>query len=138
MVKKIVVDSYAWIEIFLGSEKGRVATETFEESDQVFTPDIVLAEVARKYLREQVKENVVRKRIKTIVESSQVVGIDNQESAAASAKGYLEIENLAKELKLNKPSLFDGIVLGTARITGSRVLTGDPHFKKLPETIWLG
>jgi predicted nucleic acid-binding protein len=134
---KIVVDSYAWIEIFRGSEKGRAASDTIEESDQVVTPDIVLAEVARKYIREGIKENLVRKRIRTIVESSQVFGID-EECAAVSAKAYLEIENQAKKLKLHKPSLFDGIILGTARITESRVLTGDPHFRELPETIWLG
>lgn len=134
---KIVVDSYAWIEIFLGSEKGRVASDTIEESDQVVTPDIVLAEVARKYLREGAKENLVHKRVRTIVESSQVFGID-EECAAVSAKAYLEIESHAEKLKLHKPSLFDGIVLSTARVTKSRVLTGDPHFRQLPETIWLG
>lgn len=134
---KIVVDSYAWIEIFLGSEKGRVASDTIEESDQVITPDIVLAEVARKYAREGFKENLIRKRIRTIVESSQVFGID-ENCAVVTARAHLEMENHAKKLKLHKPSLFDGLVLGTARVTESKVLTGDPHFRELPETLWLG
>ena len=137
IVVKIVVDSYAWIEVFLGSEKGRIAFNAIEESDQVVTPDVVLAEIARKYVREGIKDNLMRNRIRTIVESSQVFGID-EECAAASAKAYFEIEDNARKMKLRKPSLFDGIVLGTARVNESKVLTGDPHFKELPETIWLG
>lgn len=33
------------------------------------------------------------------------------------------------------PSLFDAIVLATARVYDSKVLTGDEHFEGLPETI---
>jgi len=35
------------------------------------------------------------------------------------------------------PSLFDGLVLGTARLKDTKVVTADPHFKDLPETIWI-
>jgi predicted nucleic acid-binding protein len=54
-----------------------------------------------------------------------------------SSKANLEIEKKAKNLKISKPSLFDAIVLTTARLNESRILTGDPHFRDLPETIWL-
>jgi predicted nucleic acid-binding protein len=35
------------------------------------------------------------------------------------------------------PSLFDGLILGTARLKDAKVVTADPHFKDLPETIWI-
>ena len=35
------------------------------------------------------------------------------------------------------PSLSDGLVLGTARLKDAKVVTADPHFKELPETIWI-
>jgi predicted nucleic acid-binding protein len=57
---KIVIDSHAWIEIFLGSQKGRLASDTIEEAEVVVTPESVLAEIARKYLREVVKEGIIR------------------------------------------------------------------------------
>ena len=47
---KIVVDSYAWIEIFLGTEKGKSASKAIEDAEQAITPEIVLAEISRKYL----------------------------------------------------------------------------------------
>ena len=53
---KIVVDSYAWIEHFLGNEKGVKTDEILQDSDEVFTPDIVLAEIARKYTRESIED----------------------------------------------------------------------------------
>ncbi|MGQ9691076.1 MAG: hypothetical protein ACUVQY_07445 [Thermoproteota archaeon] len=40
---RIVVDSYAWVELFIGSEKGRLVKEKLSEADEVYTPDIVLA-----------------------------------------------------------------------------------------------
>ena len=133
---KIVVDSYAWIEIFLGSDKGHSALETIDDADLVITPETVLAEISRKYLREGAKEQTIRKRLKTISESSEVSGID-ESIALESGKAYLEVENIAKKSKNNRPSLFDAIVLATARVNEAKVLTGDPHFSGLPETIWL-
>jgi predicted nucleic acid-binding protein len=133
---KIVVDSYAWIEIFLGSRKGREAADAIQEAELVLTPGVVLAEIARKYLREGLKENVIRSRLRTIAESTEVAQID-EEVAIASSKAYLEIEEKARKSKLDRPSLFDAIVLGTARVNGGKVITGDPHFRNLPETVWL-
>jgi len=48
---RIVADTYAWIELFIGSE----------------TPDIVLAEIARKYLREGVGKGIIIERLKLMV-----------------------------------------------------------------------
>ena len=46
------MDSYAWIEFFEGSEKGRKVLELLSSADEVITLDLTLAEIARKYLRE--------------------------------------------------------------------------------------
>ncbi|MEM2768072.1 MAG: PIN domain-containing protein, partial [Candidatus Bathyarchaeia archaeon] len=54
----VVVDSYAWIEIFIGSSQGEKAKEAILKAEEAYTPDIVLAEIARKYMREGVKENI--------------------------------------------------------------------------------
>jgi len=50
----IVLDSYAWIEYFLGSDTGRTVRE-YLNTEEVVTPSIVLAEIARKYLRDGVE-----------------------------------------------------------------------------------
>ena len=45
---KILVDSYAWFELFLGSEKSGRVRGLIESADEAFTPDSVLAELSRK------------------------------------------------------------------------------------------
>ena len=133
---RIVVDSFAWIEIFLGSRIGQSAFRQIQDAEIVVTPETVLAEIARKYLREGAREQIIRSRLNTISESSELSGID-EATALVSGKAYLEIQEKARKEKIEKPSLFDAIVLACARINGAKVLTGDQHFKGLPETVWL-
>ncbi|MBI2126266.1 MAG: PIN domain-containing protein [Thaumarchaeota archaeon] len=134
---KIVIDSYAWIEIFSGSTKGEEARNSIAKADSVFTPDIVLAEVARKYSREGMEETTIHERLRTILETSESLSIDDT-IAIEAAKSSIQLEKNAKETKLSKPSLFDAIVLAIAKTNRAKVLTGDQHFKGLHETIWLG
>ena len=134
---RIVVDSYAWIEVFLGSSKGKDARKRIEEADQVFTPDTVLAEVARKYLREGVSVATTAKRLSAISEISELASIGS-DSALEAGRAFFELERKSKDEGLEKPSLFDGIVLAMARLRRASVVTGDQHFKGLSETVWLG
>ncbi len=134
---KIVIDSYAWIEHFIGSEKGRKIDNILESADEVYTPDTVLAEVARKYVREGVDLTIINTRLTQIVGASKVICLDAK-LAIDAARCYLEIEAKARKSKLNLPSLLDAVVLAIGRSLNSKVLTGDQHFKELPETIWIG
>lgn len=73
---KIVVDTYAWIEFFVDSEKGEMVKEVVVESREVYVPDIVLAEIARKYLSEGMDENTVKQRIEWITDIARSVPVD--------------------------------------------------------------
>ncbi len=126
---------YAWIEHFIGSQKGCKAERILENADDVYTPDIVLAEVARKYAREGIDKEIIEERLIQIEEASEIVCID-AELAAVSAACFLEIEENAKKSRLSSPGLFDAIILATGKTLGAKILTGDQHFKGLPETIW--
>ena len=131
-----MIDSYAWIEHFIGSEKGRKVDEIIANADEVYTPDTVLAEIARKYLREGIDLQTIEQRLNKVVEASNIICIDAK-IAENAANCYLELEANAKKLKLDRPSLIDAIVLATGRLLKSNVLTGDQHFKNLEETIWI-
>jgi predicted nucleic acid-binding protein len=133
---KTVVDSFAWIEHFIGSEKGGKVDEILQNSDEIYTPDVVLAEVARKYAREGVEDRIIHTRLQQIEDASNIVGLD-AELALEAAKCYLAMETEAKKRKLTLPSLFDAVVLATGKSLDAKVLTGDQHFKGLPETLWL-
>ncbi len=133
---KIVVDSYAWIEVFSGTEKGRVASKIIDDAEELYTPDIVLAEIARKYRREGIDRRIIEQRIDSIIETSSVITV-GREVALGSASAFLELKEEAKKKGLREPSLFDAIILGATRFVQGNVLTGDPHFKDLKETVWL-
>lgn len=132
---KIVADAYAWIELFAGTRKGELAKSIMEEAESVITPDTVLAEVARKYIREAIDDETTRQRISTILEASEPAYIDDG-IAVEAAKAYLQLEKMSKDAGLKKPSLFDALVLAVAKKSDGKVLTGDEHFEGLPETIW--
>lgn len=132
----IVSDSYAWIEYFLGSDSGRIVKD-YVDAGELVTPSIVLAEVARKYLREGMKEEDVARRLSFIEVSSVVKEIDSELSVAA-ARAYLELYEKARAEGLKKPSLTDGIVLATGRTLKAKIITGDEHFKGLDEAVYIG
>ena len=134
---KIVVDTYAWIEIFIGSKKGQKAKDYLEKATEVYTPDTVLAEVARKYLREGMNQDDIKDRLRTITEASDIKPIDI-EVALEAARTYILLADEAKKQGLKAPSLFDAIILASAKLLGAKALTGDEHLKIFPETLWIG
>jgi predicted nucleic acid-binding protein len=134
---KIVIDAYAWIEFFTGSEQGRRVKELVENADEVYTPDTVLAEIARKYIREGSDDKTVEARLETITAASNISYVDAN-LALEAARCYSELVVKTRKTKLNLPSLFDAIVLATGRILKSKIVTGGAHFRNLSETVWVG
>lgn len=134
---KIVIDAYAWIELFMGSEKGQEVKEILENADETYTPGTVLAEIARKYIREGADEKTVDARLEVIVSASNITHVDAG-IALEAARCYVELLTHAKRSNLSTPSLFDAIVLATGKLLESKILTGDKHFKNLPEIVWVG
>ncbi|BCU71585.1 hypothetical protein KN1_28820 [Stygiolobus caldivivus] len=133
---RIVMDSYAWVEFFIGSEKGKKVLTFMSSADEIITPDLVLAELARKYVREGFEENSVRERLKFVEENSVVVCID-RELSVLSANAYLELLDKAKKEGKNKPSITDSILLTLGRKYNAKVVTGDELFRDMEEVIFL-
>ena len=131
---KLVVDSYAWIELFLGSQKGLKVRRMITDADEVRTPDVVLAEISRKYMREKAEKDTVKSRLETITSASLVTPVEI-EVAMKAGEASIELAARAAKQRRRAPSLFDAIVLATARVHDSKVLTGDEHFEGLPDTI---
>jgi predicted nucleic acid-binding protein len=133
---KIVIDAYAWIELLIGSKKGSKVQELIEDAEEAYTPSTVLAEIARKFLREGTDEKTINSWLEVITAASAITQIDAA-TAIEAAKCHLELTQKAKNSKQNTPSLFDAIVYATAKLNQCKIITGDEHFKNLPETIWL-
>ena len=65
----IIADSWIWIEYFRGTDYGGIL-DKYLRSSQVVTPNIVLLEIAGKYIREGQSSNLVRTRLLFIVTRS--------------------------------------------------------------------
>ena len=66
----LVFDSYAWIEYFAGTSRGSTVKELMVAADLIYTPSVVLLEVANKYSREGFDADTIRERLRIIREMS--------------------------------------------------------------------
>lgn len=124
---KYVVDAHAWIEYFLGSNKGQEVKRIIESNEtEIFTSIITIAEVVSVTKREN--RDAEQKYI-DIINLSKIHFINPE---LAKEAGILHAET---RKKIKDFGLADAIVLLTARKLGAKIVTGDPHFKNFKEAI---
>jgi predicted nucleic acid-binding protein len=124
----VVLDSFAWIEYFNGTSAGE-KVQNFLETGVALTPAIVVAELSEKHKRLNrefgPKYDFVKAR----------TSILPLEEELARIAGEINFE---RKKRVKGWGMADSIVLATARRAGSKIVTGDPHFKDLTEeTIFL-
>jgi predicted nucleic acid-binding protein len=126
MSYEYVVDSYAWIEYFRGSEAGKRA-RGFIEGGKAATATITVAELREKYTREgwpYFDEDLL-----FIMSLTTVVNLTKDIAVIAG-----EI-NAAMKAKVKRWGMADSITLATAQVAKAKVITGDKHFKGLKQAI---
>lgn len=123
----IVIDSYAWIEYFRGSQEGRVAREHIDSSTGLLTPAIVVAECSNKYRR--TGTDSWEQRLRFIQLRSKILSLT---TGIADRAGGLR-EQLREHH--SDAGLADAIILAHARENDAHVLTGDQHLTYLDEAI---
>ena len=128
-------DTYAWVEYFLGTDKGLKVRALLREEGG-YTPSIVLAEISRKYLREGVSPEIVGKRLLFIEAMTEIVDI-TVELALKAGETYLELLQHSKRVKGRTPNLADAIVYSTALLLGEDLVTGDRLFRNLPHVLYI-
>jgi len=129
---RYVIDSYAWLEYFMGTSAGERARKVIDSSaDEKLTPTICVAEIYAKVLRVEGVEKAEAQRAFIKLRSA-VVSL-TEEISVEAAKIDVEMKK-----KVAGWGLADSIVLGTARKKRARVLTGDEHFLNVEETTFIG
>jgi predicted nucleic acid-binding protein len=125
---KYIMDSYAWLEYFMGTDMGKRVKEIVDsEADEKLTPSICLAEIYAKILRTEDAEKAELRR--EFIKSRSALIPLTEELAVDAAKA-----DVAMKKKVQGWGLADSIVLSTARNRDGKVVTGDLHFRGLPET----
>lgn len=118
-----IIDSYAWVEYFVGSKKGEVLKKLFtDEKNKFFTIECCLAEI-RGWA---IKNNQDFDNILTIIKS-------NSESLSLTENDWiLAGEERANQRKTKKNfGLIDSIILIKQKDLNCKIITGDIHFKDL-------
>jgi predicted nucleic acid-binding protein len=124
---RMVFDSYAWVEYFLGTRKGRMVEKHLSE-DEILTPAIVLVELIIKAARESWD---FQKHLDFIKAKSLII---NMSEETITRCGPLHVRMRKKQRHF---SLVDSIVLTTALIENAKILTGDRHFIGTENVIFL-
>jgi len=122
------MDSYAWLEYFMGTEAGaRVKRIVDSETDEKLTPSICLAEIYAKILRTEDEHKAELRR--AFIKSRSALIPLTEELAVEAAK-----TDVAMKKKVHGWGLADSVVLSTAKNRNGKVATGDPHFRGLNES----
>jgi len=116
-----ILDSFAWVEYFRGTDAGRIVAEELE-APAVGTPLVVIAELRDKYVRERVAD--WPRDLAFIKETTTLLPEDEEIAVRAG-----ETKNRMRSEGRRDFGLIDGIIYETARSVDALLVTGDPHFR---------
>lgn len=124
---RVMVDSFAWLELFSGGSRGARIREIMEKSPgELYTTAANYYEVY--YRATQSAGPDKRDEGLAIIKSNAIVLPVGETVATGAAKIRLT----------HGLSAVDAFTLAAARMVGAKVLTGDSDFKKFPkEIIWV-
>jgi predicted nucleic acid-binding protein len=124
----MMLDSFAWMEYFMGSLKGKKVKRFVDDDSQLYTSPIVIAEIYSKSLRTDGK---AEERKDFIMKRCAVVLLDVN-IAVEAAKIHAE-----NKVKISDFGLADAIILASARSRRIKILTGDLHFENFDDSVML-
>lgn len=124
----ILIDTYAWIEIFRNSPWGRWALEQIEGNPSLSISVLTLYELQYR-LGELYGEEKTGSIIATILSHAEAIPVDTPIAIAAGS-----IKSRQKK-KGSAMGAVDCLILATARSRGLKILSGDKHFAGLEESI---
>jgi len=120
-----LIDTWVWVEYYYGHIP-EIKEYIENDTTDLFTSVLTLTEMV-KFLRQKEDASTVQNIIREIGIRSLIVPVSRE--IAILAGGYKSEGFLG--------DIADTIILATARIGNHRVLTGDEHFKDLPDVVFI-
>lgn len=127
MKEIVLIDSHGWIEYFSDGPKASKYAQYIEPAniESHIIPSIVLYEVYKK-IKSSVGEAPALEAIAHMIEHTNLVSIDKS------------IALNAAEISLkHKLAMADSLIMATANSLRAKLVTGDLHFKGLPNVIFI-
>ena len=126
-MNRLVVDSWAWIEYLDGTVRGEKVREFLEgRKYELFCSSISVAEVVSRFVRKN-KDPALA--FRALAHFSKIVDADG---GLASEAGEIHAK-----LRQTVPDfgLADAFVIAVADKLEAKILTGDPHFRKVENAV---
>lgn len=121
-----VIDTWVWAEYFRGGDE-RVSEYIENEQNDLFTSTLTLTEMIKFLRRNGENPETIREIIAEIGIRSIIVPVTE---IIAIIAGELEEDAF-------KGGIADRIILATARSGNHKVVTGDLHFRDLPDAVFI-
>ena len=124
-----IVDSYAWVEYFIGSEKGEVLRKILKDSgNKLLTPECCVAELTGWALKNSQDFDKVFAAIRA-----------NSEIMTVTLHDWIEAGRIRFEIrkKIENFGLIDSVILAKQREFNALVVSGDRHFTNLPNVTFM-
>jgi len=128
----VIFDAHAWCEYALDGPHAELIGKKLSSARQALTPASVLGELKESMLRHHVKTSKISSILLYVRNRSFIVNIDAE---VAERAGDI---NFRYKKKIQGWGMLDSMVYSVTLLKKGRVITGDPHFKNLPEVIYIG
>lgn len=120
----MLLDTHAWIEFFRGKDTGKKVREVLRR-ERCYSSIVSLAELVEWCMRNDLKARI-KDYVTAVARGSVVLNLDEEIAAIA---GRINHE---RKKKVKGWGMMDSMILATAISYNLSILTGDSHFKDLP------
>lgn len=124
-----LIDTYAWVEYFIGSDKGRVVKRLVEgENHIIFTPECCLAELKGWAMRENIDFETIYQIVRKLS------GIQ-----CITTNDWLDAASIRSDMRKNMKDfgMMDALIVAQQKRLGCNIVSGDLHFKNMDNTLFL-
>ena len=124
----ILVDTWAWIEMMMGSGQGDRIRTVIHNNPDLFVSILTIYEL-RYRIAQLMDDASAISIINQITEQVEVIPVNNQ---IAMLGGTIKLGQSKEKTKMGA---VDCMILATARVHGLKILSGDKHFAGLAENL---
>ncbi len=122
----MLLDTHAWIEFFIGSEKGKRIGGFLEKN--IYTNIITFSEIAVWCLKNKLN---TKEYIDFIKRTSTILELE-EEICLLAGKINFEIKKTIKDF-----GMIDSLIYASGKIYNMKIVTGDKHFENLEDVIFI-
>ena len=124
-----VIDTYAWVEYFRGTEKGKKLQKLLEQEHRFITPVCCVFELKSWALSENLDFAAILNTVQSQSRIKPVSDSDWEEAAEARHKHRKTIKDFG---------LVDALIVVIQQRLKAKVVSGDKHFKTLRNVVYIG